>query len=174
MTCCSLEKSCLLTDPVYPNSEWVSLFLQIYKKLSFPSRQSYGVEILRECSSPTPGCMSQVMCHLSHVTSHVTCHMSQFFYFSSSVSWTNVETSQWKVCYQQSLPNQVFHQPWGNFYLSVIRMSLSKHRCCFKDNWWWAGYVFAGHILRVLRLAAPMDSLFVPIVFLQISLNLLE
>ena len=65
-----------------------------------------------------------VMCHMSHVTfhmscvtcqvSHVACHVSCVTFFLNFFL-QNCETSQWRVCYQRGLPRLVFYH-FGDTY----------------------------------------------------------
>ena len=81
----------------------------IFKTLSIPKQNSYGAEILRECSShnmyhvsPVPCHVSCVMCHLSPVIFHCFC------FCILKKSWKSRRASRWRVCYQRGLPHLFF------------------------------------------------------------------
>ena len=58
-------------------------------------------------------CMSQVTCHMSlitNVTRHLSCFLNIFLYKYVILFVQICESSQWRVCHQQSLPSLVFQE----------------------------------------------------------------
>ena len=84
-----------------PLSEYVILFLPIFKTSLISTHKTWGAKILRECSPPTTCQMSCVKCDMSHVmchVSHVMCHLSRLFLGLIGVVYP------WRFSYQQRLP----------------------------------------------------------------------
>ena len=62
----------------------VKLFLQTFKTLLNPNqKKNQAAEILRKCSPATNCNMSYAICHVSHVTWHMTCVRCNVHFFSS-------------------------------------------------------------------------------------------
>ena len=52
---------------IYWLSNWVTIFLHLFKRLLLPNRKCWGAEILKECSTPTSCHISHVMCHTKSI-----------------------------------------------------------------------------------------------------------
>ena len=89
-------------------TNWLILFLQIFKTSSLQIHMIYGSEIFRESSPPSMCQISHCKCHMS--LAHVTCHMSHMACHMSHVTHIFCRVLKMKIIF---LNFQSYHPPFA-------------------------------------------------------------